>query len=179
MSRADTLKQKIERQIKYIFITSKSLAKKYPKDMVFDYIESLCHMIVLHHEPIYTINFGDEIETLKAIIKDKQNNEVIKSYYSCVVKTNEMIKEKYKNKIPNQLQSLIYRGKYSKDLMDKYMKKQGKIILQCPQYKLEKLKKDGYIEMREKDSLQLSKNTLKCVNAEIIAGIDFLSHENF
>lgn len=40
MSRADTLKQKIRKNIKYLFKKSEILAKTYPGNMVFDYIEN-------------------------------------------------------------------------------------------------------------------------------------------
>jgi hypothetical protein len=106
VSRADTLKQKIDRNIKFIFIKSELLAKKYPEYRAFDYIESWCHMVVLHNDPAYTIDFYDEIEMLEAVLKANPNNKVLKSYYSCVVKTNQMIEEKYKYKIPNPVQSL-------------------------------------------------------------------------
>lgn len=60
-----------------------------------------------------------------------------------------------------------YRGKYSKDLMDIYMKKPRKIILKCSQSKLEELEKKGYIAIRENDASQIPKNTLTCVNLGI------------
>ncbi|WP_207710283.1 hypothetical protein [Clostridium sp. C2-6-12] len=102
MSRADTMNQKIRKNINELFKKSEILAKTYPGNMVFDYIESKCHRIVLHHDPIYTIDFDNEIEMLKEVIKSNPNNEAIKSYYYCVVKTNEMIKTKYKNNISKQ-----------------------------------------------------------------------------
>lgn len=99
MSRADTLNQKIRRNIKYLFRKSEILAKVYPGNMAFDYIEGRCHRIVLHHDPIYTIDFNDEIEMLKEVIKGNLNSKVIKSYYYCVVKTNELIKVKYRRRL--------------------------------------------------------------------------------
>lgn len=104
VSRADTANQKIMRNAKYLFKKSEILAKGNLNEMVFNYIKSWCHRIALHHDPIYTIDFDDEIVMLEEIIKANPNNKVLKSYYSCVVKTNEMIKEKYKNKIPNPVQ---------------------------------------------------------------------------
>ena len=102
MSRADTMNQKIRKNIKDLFKKSAILAKTYSGNMVFDYIESRCHLIVLHNDPIYTISFDNEIEMLKEVIKSNPNSEVIKSYYYCVVKTNELIKTKYKNNMSKQ-----------------------------------------------------------------------------
>lgn len=121
MSRADTVSQAIRRNIKFLFEQSEILAKKYPQYMVFDYIESWCHMIVLHNVPIYTIDFDDEIEMLEAIEKANPNNKVLKSYYSCVVITNRMIKEKYKNKIPNAVQS------FRQSLKEMKLMREGKL----------------------------------------------------
>lgn len=102
MSRVDTVNQKIRKNIKYLFRKSEILAKLYPGDIVFDYIEGKCHRIVLHNDPIYTIAFDNEIEMLKEVIKSNPNSEVIKSYYYCVVKTNELIKVKYRRKLYKQ-----------------------------------------------------------------------------
>ncbi|WPC42824.1 hypothetical protein [Clostridium sp. JS66] len=123
MSRADTLRQKIERNIGYIFKESELLAKKYPDDMVFSYIESWCHRIVLRHDPIFTIDFDDEIDMLEDLVKINYSNKGLKSYYSCVIKTNEMIKEKYKNKIPNPIQSFRQSLKEMKLMRDGEMPK--------------------------------------------------------
>lgn len=57
MSRADTLNQKIRKNIKYLFRKSEILAKVYKDDIVFDYIEAICHRVILHNDPIYTIFF--------------------------------------------------------------------------------------------------------------------------
>lgn len=103
VSRNDTASQKIKRNIKDLFKKSEILAKAYPGNMVFDYIEGRCHRIVLHNDPIYTISFDNEIEMLKEVIKANPNSKVLKSYYHCVVKTNELIKAKYKNKISKQV----------------------------------------------------------------------------
>ncbi|OOM09421.1 hypothetical protein [Clostridium saccharobutylicum] len=102
MSRADTVNQKIRRNIKYLFRESEILAKVYREDMVFDYIEAICHRIVLHHDPIYTIAFDNEIEMLKVVVKANPNSKAIKSYYYCVIETNEQIKNKYENKISKE-----------------------------------------------------------------------------
>lgn len=103
MSRVDTVNQKIRRNIKYLFRKSEILAKVYPGNRAFDYIEGRCHLIVLHHDPVYTIAFDNEIEMLKEIIKSNPNSEILKFYYDCVVKTNEMIKVKYWKKLYKQV----------------------------------------------------------------------------
>ena len=98
MSRGDTFKQKIKRNIEDIFRKSELLAKKYPNIMAFDYVKAWCHMVVLHHVPIYTIDFDDEIEMFEEVLKVKSNDKFLKSYYACIIKINEMIKKKYENK---------------------------------------------------------------------------------
>lgn len=48
--------------------------------------------------------------------------------------------------------------------LDDYMEVQKKIILKCPQDKLEELEKEGkYIVIRDKGLTQLEPNTLTCV----------------
>lgn len=104
MSRADTLNQKIRKNIKYLFRKSEILAKVYKGNMVFDYIEAKCHRIILHHDPIYTIDLNNEIEMLREFIKGNLNSKILNCYYNCVIKTNSMIKVKYKKKHYNQVQ---------------------------------------------------------------------------
>lgn len=56
-----------------------------------------------------------------------------------------------------------------KDLIDEYMNNfQKKIILFYPQYKLEKLEREGYISIRDKGWTDLEPNTLTCINLGII-----------
>lgn len=52
--------------------------------------------------------------------------------------------------------------------LDDYMKEQKKIILKCPQWKLEELEREGYIAIRDKGYTQLEPNTLTCVNYGIM-----------
>lgn len=52
--------------------------------------------------------------------------------------------------------------------MEEYMKEQKKIILYCPQSKLEELEKEGYITIRDKGYTDLEPNTLTCVNFGLI-----------
>ena len=48
--------------------------------------------------------------------------------------------------------------------LDDYMEEQKKIILKCPQWKLEELEREGkYIVIRDKGLTQLEPNTLTCV----------------
>ena len=103
MSRADTLNQKIRRNIKYLFRESEILAKLYKDDIVFDYIEAICHRIVLHNDPIYIISFDNEIDRLREVIEANPDRQILKYYYDCVIKTNEMIKVKYRNKLYKQV----------------------------------------------------------------------------
>lgn len=53
-------------------------------------------------------------------------------------------------------------------MLDDYMKVQKKIILKCPQSKLEELEQKGFITIRDKGWTQLEPNTLTCVNVGII-----------
>lgn len=103
MSRADTLKQKFQRNIEYIFRQSKILSKKYPNYMVFDYIESWCHKIILHNG---SISFDFEIGELVKIIEGSPNDKFLNNYYVCLVRTNNLIKTKYRDIPPNPAQSL-------------------------------------------------------------------------
>lgn len=53
--------------------------------------------------------------------------------------------------------------------IDEYMDTaQKKIILKCPQFKLEELEKAGHITIRHKGWTQLEANTLTCVNLGIL-----------
>ena len=56
------------------------------------------------------------------------------------------------------------------NLFDAYMKgMQKKIILKCPQWKLEQLEREGeYIVIRDAGLTQLEPNTLTCVNLGIL-----------
>lgn len=54
------------------------------------------------------------------------------------------------------------------ETLDGYMKEQKKIILKCPQYKLEELESEGYIAIRDKGYTQLEPNTLTCINYGIM-----------
>lgn len=103
MSRADTVNQKIRRNIKYLFRESEILAKVYKDDIVFDYIEAICHRVILHNDPIYTITFDNKIEMLIEVIEDNPNSKILKLYYDCVIKTNELIKVKYRNNLYKQV----------------------------------------------------------------------------
>lgn len=49
--------------------------------------------------------------------------------------------------------------------LDEYMKEQKKIILKCPQWRLEQLEREGgYSVIRDLGYTQLEPNTLTCVN---------------
>lgn len=54
-------------------------------------------------------------------------------------------------------------------IMEEYMDNcQKKIILYCPQSKLEELEKENYITIRDKGWTDLEPNTLTCVNLGLI-----------
>lgn len=53
--------------------------------------------------------------------------------------------------------------------LDEYMEEQKKIILKCPQWRLEELERTGgYSVIRDKGYTQLEPNTLTCVNYGIM-----------
>lgn len=56
------------------------------------------------------------------------------------------------------------------DVINEYMNTaQKKIILKCPQSKLEELEAEGHITIRDNGWTQLEPNTLTCVNVGIYA----------
>lgn len=58
---------------------------------------------------------------------------------------------------------------YMYDLIKDYMNgEQKKIILKCPQSKLEDLEKQGHVRVRDKGYTQLEPNTLTCINYGIM-----------
>jgi len=55
------------------------------------------------------------------------------------------------------------------ETLDAYMVEQKKIILKCPQWRLEDLEREGaYSAIRDKGYTQLEPNTLTCVNYGIM-----------
>lgn len=71
------------------------------------------------------------------------------------------------NQVGHAVSIFHYRGYYTEELMDNYMKKPRKVILKAPQSLLEYLERQGYIHIRESDTTHLPKNTLTCVNLGI------------
>ncbi|MCB2299892.1 hypothetical protein [Clostridium tagluense] len=133
----DTIKQKIDKNIRVLLNKSEQLSKKHLNDKVFDYIKAWCYMVVEHHEQIYTIDFDDEIEMLEKVIEKKPNSKSLKSYYSCVLKTNNMIKKKYESKRVSPVDGLrqalremklIREGKLPKRDIHKFLNKLEKEI---------------------------------------------------
>ncbi|MCM3109919.1 aminoacyl-tRNA hydrolase [Lederbergia lenta] len=62
----------------------------------------------------------------------------------------------------------LQEGKQIESL-DDYMKEQKKIILKCPQWRLEELEEQGcYTVIRDKGYTQLEPDTLTCVNIGIL-----------
>lgn len=77
-------------------------------------------------------------------------------------------KGKLAGQVGHAVATYFYRGKYTKELMDEYMKEQKKIILSCNQERLEELEREGHIAIRDLGLTQLEKGTLTCVNLGII-----------
>lgn len=83
-----------------------------------------------------------------------------------------------KGKLPGQVghavATFFYRafttGKQEeRELIHQYMgNEQTKILLKCPQSKLEELEKEHYITIRDKGYTHLPPNTLTCVNLGIM-----------
>jgi PTH2 family peptidyl-tRNA hydrolase len=62
-----------------------------------------------------------------------------------------------------------YSTPFFKIVFEEYMNNhQKKIILYCPQNKLEELEQQGYITIRDKGWTDLEPNTLTCVNLGIV-----------
>ena len=70
----------------------------------------------------------------------------------------------YRNFIRNYDNDAISISNESLENIDSYMEIQRKIILKCPQHKLEELEKTNlYITIRDKGLTQLDPNTLTCI----------------
>lgn len=70
----------------------------------------------------------------------------------------------YRNYLRSYSGERVYITDEMMNFLDDYMQVQKKIILSCPQKKLEELEKEGsYIVIRDKGLTQLEPNTLTCV----------------
>lgn len=80
-------------------------------------------------------------------------------------------KGKLAGQVGHAVASYMYGFLHEEDVsvLDLYMNTaQKKIILKCPQSKLEELERDGYcVVIRDKGLTQLEPNTLTCVNLGI------------
>lgn len=104
ISRADTLKQKIDRRIRYLYNISGKLDLKYHHIRVFYYIQGMCSLAVENNAPLWKIYFDSTIELLEELLDDKdfsylRNDKTVMKLYKCIMETNKMIKVKYKFKI--------------------------------------------------------------------------------
>ena len=62
----------------------------------------------------------------------------------------------------------LKKGKFH-PIVEEYMDNhQKKILLKCPQSKLEQLESEGYVTIRDRGWTQLEPNTLTCVNLGIL-----------
>lgn len=70
----------------------------------------------------------------------------------------------YRNFIKDYQGGSINITETMQTFLDDYMEVQKKIILKCPQWKLEELEREGkYVVIRDKGLTQLKPNTLTCV----------------
>lgn len=70
----------------------------------------------------------------------------------------------YRTFIKDYSGNLVWVTEEMQGFLDDYMESQKKIILKCPQSKLEQLEAEGnYIVIRDKGLTQLEPNTLTCV----------------
>lgn len=83
-----------------------------------------------------------------------------------------------KGKLAGQVGHAVARYMYrsikfngSADVFDDYMTAQKKIILKCPQSKLEELEQRGFVAIRDKGLTQLEPNTLTCINFGVISDL--------
>ena len=91
--------------------------------------------------------------------------------YRMYILVNEDVKigkGKLAGQVGHAVMSYIYHGTikplHEIKWLTEYMKEQKKIILKCPQWKLEELEREGYDTIRDKGYTQLEPNTLTCVN---------------
>lgn len=94
--------------------------------------------------------------------------------YRMYILVNEDIKiskGKLAGQVGHAVMSYIYHGAIKPlqqglqiEPLDEYMKEQKKIILKCPQWRLEELEQQGWRVIRDKGYTQLEPNTLTCVN---------------
>lgn len=113
-------------------------------------------------------------------MNNKHNKNVMKAgeekdlrMYILVNQDIKINKGKLAGQVGHAVSSLLYRqfkitGKLL-PIMEEYMNNhQKKIILYCPQSKLEELEKEGYVTIRDKGWTDLEPNTLTCVNLGLI-----------
>ncbi|MPM93697.1 hypothetical protein SDC9_140839 [bioreactor metagenome] len=62
--------------------------------------------VLLDKDPEYVVDFDEEIEALERVINENKNSKALNSFYICVKKTNELIKNKYCGKRPSQCEAL-------------------------------------------------------------------------
>lgn len=88
--------------------------------------------------------------------------------YILVNKDIEISKGKVCGQVGHTVASYFYHCE-DKTLIKNYMEnQQKKIILACPQTKLEELEQQGYISIRDNGLTELEPNTLTCVTLGII-----------
>ena len=113
-------------------------------------------------------------------MNDKFNKYILKAgeekdlrMYILVNQDIKIDKGKLAGQVGHAVSSLLYNqfkvtGKLL-PIMEEYMENhQKKIILYCPQSKLEELEKEGYVAIRDKGWTDLEPNTLTCVNLGLI-----------
>ena len=84
--------------------------------------------------------------------------------YILINKDIELSKGKVAGQVGHAVASFFYNIN-NKPLLTDYMEhEQKKIILSCPQSKLEELEQLGYITIRDKGYTEIEPNTLTCVN---------------
>jgi hypothetical protein len=104
VSRSDTLRQKIERNINFLYKISAQLDLKYNHIRVFYYIQGMCSLVVESDAPLWKINFYSEIDLLEEVLADNnfsklKEDKTVMNLYNYVTATNKMIEAKYKFKI--------------------------------------------------------------------------------
>lgn len=93
--------------------------------------------------------------------------------YILVNQDVEINKGKLAGQVGHAVAAMFYNQFKTTDkllpIMEKYMDNcQKKIILFCPQSKLEELEKENYIAIRDKGWTDLEPNTLTCVNLGLV-----------
>lgn len=104
---------------------------------------------------------------------DKRDDEMLQGedyrMYILVNSDIKISKGKLAGQVGHAVMSYIYYNGIKIEPLDGYMKQQKKIILKCPQWRLEELERNNEcVVIRDNGLTQLEPNTLTCANYGIM-----------